>query len=198
MDISAEQLPQDQETSQNSHPRPQGNNATGRPWRGRGGFRKPQTGSTSDRQDFNILSRRRGRTRGNRDHVSNGRKRDQVSSNLEPPAPNLQPPPGTAGGGTFGVHPTKAAESGEDEFAGMQDGEVDSDADVCFICASPVVHNAIAPCNHRTCHICALRLRALYKTRACAHCRVSTAPAISPPLKKLIRALGGCSPCNLH
>jgi hypothetical protein len=47
------------------------------------------------------------------------------------------------------------------------------EAEVCFICASPVVHNSLAPCNHRTCHICALRLRALYKTKACAHCRVS-------------------------
>jgi hypothetical protein len=48
----------------------------------------------------------------------------------------------------------------------------DVDADVCFICASPVVHTSLAPCNHRTCHICSLRLRALYKTKACAHCRV--------------------------
>lgn len=197
MDSSAEQLPQDQEPRQNSHPRQQGNNATGRPWRGRGGFSNPPNASSSDRRDSKDL--RRGRGRGYRDHMSNGRKRDQVSSNLEPPAPNLQPPPGLAGGGTFGVHPTKVAESVEDEVAGtQQDSEVDRDADVCFICASPVVHNAIAPCNHRTCHICALRLRALYKTRACAHCRVSTAPAISPTLKKLIRALGGGSPCNLH
>lgn len=48
----------------------------------------------------------------------------------------------------------------------------DSEVEVCFICASPVVHHSVAPCNHRTCHICALRLRALYKTNACAHCRV--------------------------
>lgn len=53
------------------------------------------------------------------------------------------------------------------------DEEEDVDAEVCFICASPVVHNALAPCNHRTCHICALRMRALYKTKDCAHCRVS-------------------------
>jgi hypothetical protein len=58
---------------------------------------------------------------------------------------------------------TKPAE-GEDE---------DLEAEVCFICASPVVHNSVAPCNHRTCHICALRMRALYKTKDCAHCRVS-------------------------
>jgi hypothetical protein len=48
----------------------------------------------------------------------------------------------------------------------------DVEAEVCFICASPVVHNSVAPCNHRTCHICALRMRALYKTKDCAHCRV--------------------------
>ncbi|KAI9850563.1 MAG: hypothetical protein M1838_005413 [Thelocarpon superellum] len=49
----------------------------------------------------------------------------------------------------------------------------DVEAEVCFICASPVVHNAVSPCNHRTCHICALRLRALYKNKACAHCRTN-------------------------
>lgn len=48
----------------------------------------------------------------------------------------------------------------------------DSEAEVCFICASTVVHHSVAPCNHRTCHICALRMRALYKTKDCAHCRV--------------------------
>lgn len=58
------------------------------------------------------------------------------------------------------------------EQAEKTDGEEDAEVEVCFICASPVIHNAIAPCNHSTCHICALRMRALYKTRDCAHCRV--------------------------
>ncbi|KAL7628489.1 hypothetical protein AAE478_000004 [Parahypoxylon ruwenzoriense] len=49
--------------------------------------------------------------------------------------------------------------------------EEDVEAEVCFICASPVVHQSVAPCNHRTCHICALRMRALYKNKECAHCR---------------------------
>lgn len=57
--------------------------------------------------------------------------------------------------------------------------EEDLEAEVCFICASAVVHNSVAPCNHRTCHICALRMRALYKTKDCAHCRVSKSAA--PP-----------------
>lgn len=65
-------------------------------------------------------------------------------------------------------HTDAIAPSGEKE---QQEGV---EAEVCFICASPVIHNSVAPCNHRTCHICALRLRALYKTRACAHCRVSS------------------------
>ena len=62
------------------------------------------------------------------------------------------------------------------EKENRSEGEKDEEADVCFICASPVVHSSVAPCNHRTCHICALRLRALYKTTACAHCRVSYTP----------------------
>ncbi|KAG5930606.1 hypothetical protein E4U53_002200 [Claviceps sorghi] len=55
---------------------------------------------------------------------------------------------------------TRAAESGDDD-----------DADVCFICANPVAYHSVAPCNHATCHICGLRMRALYKTKDCAHCR---------------------------
>ncbi|KAI1370970.1 hypothetical protein F4677DRAFT_326454 [Hypoxylon crocopeplum] len=56
--------------------------------------------------------------------------------------------------------------------AGNADGDgEDIEAEVCFICASPVIHQSVAPCNHRTCHICALRMRALYKNKECAHCR---------------------------
>ncbi|KAI0536672.1 hypothetical protein GGR58DRAFT_514380 [Xylaria digitata] len=65
------------------------------------------------------------------------------------PAAQVQP---TSGG--------KADDEGEDV-----------EAEVCFICASPVIHQSVAPCNHRTCHICALRMRALYKNKECAHCR---------------------------
>lgn len=52
--------------------------------------------------------------------------------------------------------------------------EEEVDAEVCFICASEIEHESIAPCNHRTCHICCLRMRALYKDKNCAHCRVSS------------------------
>lgn len=53
------------------------------------------------------------------------------------------------------------------------DADDDVEAEVCFICASPVIHQSVAPCNHRTCHICALRMRALYKNKECAHCRTA-------------------------
>ncbi|KAK9460361.1 uncharacterized protein V1516DRAFT_638763 [Lipomyces oligophaga] len=43
--------------------------------------------------------------------------------------------------------------------------------ETCFICAEPVKYSAVSPCNHRSCHVCALRMRALYKTNACVHCR---------------------------
>lgn len=44
----------------------------------------------------------------------------------------------------------------------------------CFICAEPIHFSAITACNHRTCHICALRLRALYKNYTCAYCKTES------------------------
>ena len=179
MASAAEQVPHNQEPNQDPNRRPHGNNTTGRPWRGRGGLRNNRNQTTSDRGSSE--NPRGGRGRGFRDNNANGRRRNQLPPNQEPPTPPFEPPPAVAGGGTFGVHPTKDADAAQGEAASTQrNGEVDGDVDVCFICASPVVHNAIAPCNHRTCHICALRLRALYKTRACAHCRVRNTSASLP------------------
>ena len=106
--------------------------------------------------------------------------RDTTNASILP-APSLPPPPGLGGGGSFGGRLTEDAKKGEGEggpvVAGGGEGDDDAvEAEVCFICASPVVHNAVAPCNHRTCHICALRMRALYKNKQCAHCRVSLPP----------------------
>jgi hypothetical protein len=63
---------------------------------------------------------------------------------------------------------------GKENMAGktIAEGANETEAEVCFICASPILHEAIYPCNHRTCHICSLRMRALYKDKNCAHCRV--------------------------
>lgn len=48
----------------------------------------------------------------------------------------------------------------------------DSD-DVCWICAEKIKYFSISECNHTTCHVCALRLRALYKRQECTFCKVS-------------------------
>ncbi|PNY23555.1 E3 ubiquitin-protein ligase hel2 [Tolypocladium capitatum] len=66
---------------------------------------------------------------------------------------------------------TASQRPADEAAAATENGAADDDADVCFICANPVAHHSIAPCNHTTCHICGLRMRALYKTKDCAHCR---------------------------
>lgn len=48
----------------------------------------------------------------------------------------------------------------------------DGDAATCYICAEPVKYYSVSECNHRTCHVCALRLRALYKKHECSLCKV--------------------------
>ena len=92
----------------------------------------------------------------------NGLSRPQPDRQVAP----ILPSPGTAEVGSSIGPPDSLRDDSQ-----LENKEEDVEAEVCFICASTVIHNSIAPCNHRTCHICALRLRALYKTRACAHCR---------------------------
>lgn len=59
-----------------------------------------------------------------------------------------------------------------------------STAAVCWICAEPVRFWAMGECNHRTCHVCALRLRALYKKMECTFCKARfvrcTCAALTP------------------
>ncbi|KAJ5104170.1 hypothetical protein N7532_004699 [Penicillium argentinense] len=78
------------------------------------------------------------------------------------------------GTGTNGAQPRPAtATVGTKQVAAATDDA--DDGEICFICASTVEHTSVSPCNHRTCHICALRLRALYKNKGCAHCRTESA-----------------------
>ncbi|KAF2200121.1 hypothetical protein GQ43DRAFT_418679 [Delitschia confertaspora ATCC 74209] len=133
--------------------------------RGRGHARPPQHSGESP-QEHELRSRGRGRggnrgarrARGNRDGGSQRGGAHQGDRGLI----------------TTGKEPS-AGEALEQEVkptvqAGVENQD-DEDVELCFICASPVQHTSVAPCNHRTCHICSLRLRALYKTKTCAHCR---------------------------
>lgn len=141
----------------------------------RGNYAGRQRGSRGNFNGQRGARRGAGQNRGNRANGDHTQRSRRVSVPENRPAPTLPPPPGLGGGGSFDTRLTKDAEIMERETQ-TEDPDAKEDeveAEVCFICASKVEHNAVAPCNHRTCHICALRLRALYKTRACAHCRVS-------------------------
>lgn len=146
---------------------------TSPPSRGGGRGRGRRNSDSSNTPHSPHRGRGRGRGRGGR-----GRGRGE-NNNFEA---SLGRPPG----GSFGARLTEAAPQiqGDPQYppkpdlSDMQPLERrqsigTEDSEVCFICASPIEHLSIAPCNHQTCHICSLRLRALYKTRACAHCRVN-------------------------
>ncbi|KAK8854623.1 hypothetical protein IAR55_003362 [Kwoniella newhampshirensis] len=45
------------------------------------------------------------------------------------------------------------------------------DEDVCFICAEPITFWSVGVCGHRTCHVCAVRLRTFYKKTDCTFCK---------------------------
>ncbi|KAI9217862.1 hypothetical protein BC828DRAFT_240061 [Blastocladiella britannica] len=54
---------------------------------------------------------------------------------------------------------------------GHENDDEDDDELACFICTERIVFAAVGECNHRTCHVCSLRLRALYKDNACPFCK---------------------------
>ena len=81
--------------------------------------------------------------------------------------------PGVGGKNVLRVAPPTPRTSTVYAKPDADDAASDSESAICFICADPVRFSAVPPCNHPTCHICSLRLRALYKSKACTHCRVS-------------------------
>ncbi|KAI1773914.1 hypothetical protein F4818DRAFT_85669 [Hypoxylon cercidicola] len=123
------------------------------------------TGTSRGNGEGSARGRNRGRGRGhagNRGRGQGGPQRGRGRGNNAPSTPSTIPPQSTNRPAQLLPQPHVSSGTGEDE---------DVEAEVCFICASPVIHQSVAPCNHRTCHICALRMRALYKNKECAHCR---------------------------
>lgn len=133
-----------------------------------------QTTSSSD-STRGRGNRGRGGSRGERSRGGGGDRRGRgrggAKGGMSDQSRPQRPPQDAQAQETVGTVP---ADAGAQPTAQNGVQEDDSDAEVCFICAGPVVHNSVSPCNHRTCHICALRMRALYKNRACLHCRVSS------------------------
>ncbi|KAH9878485.1 hypothetical protein IAQ61_001757 [Plenodomus lingam] len=137
--------------------------------RGRGAHSNTMPGesmeqhSSSSRARGRGSSRPRGRGRGRGNVDGADGRNERVENKGKAPLAD-QGGPVQVAHNKPGLHQQSAAEGAGD----------DEDAEVCFICASPVQHTAVAPCNHRTCHICSIRMRALYKTKACAHCRTES------------------------
>ncbi|WPH02824.1 E3 ubiquitin-protein ligase hel2 [Acrodontium crateriforme] len=133
--------------------------------RGRGG--RGDTGNDDTRNERTrggVRGRGRGRGRGGRGNAGRAAVAEQKPTNA-----HSSPQPSSAR--VFSQGLSKDTGNTIDETSTASIAEDDVEAEVCFICASPISHQSVAPCNHRTCHICSLRLRALYKTKACAHCR---------------------------
>lgn len=86
----------------------------------------------------------------------NSRAKKEKNVNLDNTSPNNQDP----------------AEQESSTIIAAPPSETDGDSDVCWICAEPVKYYSLSECNHRTCHVCAIRLRALYKKTDCTFCKV--------------------------
>lgn len=144
------------ESQPSQTPTPQGHNRGGGRRRGRGGARQFDQSEKPD-------GGRAPRSRGSGTPRGGGGRGGRGGQNRGTSKPATDGDDGTqiASSAGKGKVPEKAVEDADD-------------GEICFICASTVEHNSVSPCNHRTCHICALRLRALYKNKACAHCRVCT------------------------
>ncbi|ORY35728.1 hypothetical protein BCR39DRAFT_511754 [Naematelia encephala] len=101
-----------------------------------------------------------------------GTRQNSISTNTVASVPSIKPPAPSE------AHQKVPSPSSEDGTggqvgAGVEDDEgeeVDSDSQ-CFICAEPITFWSVGVCGHRTCHVCAIRLRTFYKKNECTFCK---------------------------
>ncbi|GFF82693.1 LIM domain and RING finger protein C1223.01 [Aspergillus udagawae] len=164
--------------SETEHPRAtpsQGQNRGGNRRRGRGGL-SHQTGQTEGAHRPADGAGRGPRSRGQGPRRGGG-GRDKQNRSVRPGQAADENATPEANGETRPQGPSLGDEGKGEQVAAAATDDAD-DSEICFICASNVAHSSVSPCNHRTCHICALRLRALYKNKACAHCRTESSYVI--------------------
>ena len=100
-----------------------------------------------------------------------GAKSKGVAPSTTSSAPNVHP--STANGeneGGSGSHDETENPAAQTQTDVQQDASQEQDS--CWICAEPIKYYAVSECNHRTCHVCALRLRVLYQKLDCTFCKV--------------------------
>jgi E3 ubiquitin-protein ligase ZNF598 len=121
----------------------------------------------------------RGRRRPQGRGGKGGARPKNAASSPSPAAPTASTPDGekTEVGSSFEHIESPGAQTQADVQPDDDDAHQD-EPDLCWICAEPIKYYAVSDCNHRTCHVCALRLRALYKKLDCTFCKVRAA---SPP-----------------
>ncbi|OTB11494.1 hypothetical protein K445DRAFT_77586 [Daldinia sp. EC12] len=133
-----------------------------------------QTGHGRGRGERNSRGKGRGRGRGDGSSRGGGQGRSQRGRGKGVNASDASTSPPSASlpqGDSRKPEASQLQPRSPPTIAEANADQDDVEAEVCFICASPVIHQSVAPCNHRTCHICSLRMRALYKNKECAHCR---------------------------
>ncbi|KAJ3372920.1 hypothetical protein GGF31_001457 [Allomyces arbusculus] len=68
--------------------------------------------------------------------------------------------------------PADGEEDDEGDYEEGDEGEMgDDDDNECWICTEEIVYSSLGKCNHRLCHVCVIRLRALYKDFNCPICK---------------------------
>ncbi len=126
------------------------------------GGRRANFGGSLTAADANAdASATNGNSNSNRSRLNNSRQPRSKPNQAAQASNNAAPVPQLASANADNTTTT----TDDDE------GELPPDVDVCFICADPVKLTSLAPCDHRTCHICALRLLVLYKKDQCTFCK---------------------------
>lgn len=126
-------------------------NASGRGGRGKSGRGGSFGGSLSKSHNTNVHSTSNEKGKG---RSGNGKQESSSYINEKDVQPENQSTSSVQESGMAMLNSTPALEG-----------------EICFICAEPVKLYSVPPCNHKTCHICAIRLRVLYKKQECTFCK---------------------------
>ena len=121
----------------------------------------------------------RKRPQGSRGGKGGARPKNTLSTSSAPNAPASSTPNDASQVVDSGSKDTEipAAQTQMD----LHPDNASQEQDLCWICAEPIKYYAVSECNHRTCHVCALRLRALYKKLDCTFCKVRVAVRLYSP-----------------
>ncbi|SPO30149.1 uncharacterized protein UTRI_05988 [Ustilago trichophora] len=129
----------------------------------RGGARRANFGGSLTGTNHNHASSNVNKSRSNNSRQSRPTTNHNAAAHVQSQHDSsLHQHPSTSSAATTATSPNQAEQD---------DDELPPEGEVCFICAEPLKLNSVAPCDHRTCHICALRLLVLYKKHECTYCK---------------------------